>query len=430
MPVLTWEIRFCSDVSPGGPAAGAALRVRCRTLRVPVTGRADEVPRLAGCCRGRCTGRPGGRRTAAGTGSRRRSPGRPPWPESTAAPAGARPTSPPRPAGPTAPGRWRRAGGAGPVAAARPCQMRILPPWPANALRSGLPVAMVPENSRTDWANSLPNRAWVRVFQSQFGFCWTQVPSQLTAMGNGTGVLTPPAVVVAASPAREAPGSGPYHRRLPSALVAPCQILVVTIASVAVIVPHGVVVPIRVAAFQWQPAGSLMMPPVTTAAPPQALAAARGAAVEVGVAGLAGIERPGHRPAGHGHVADAAVGEVVDQRPVELAVRLQRPASGPFAGYRDAAAGARRGVAAVEGGLQRAGLHAGGPGVEDGGEVADGAAGGGGGGSGRDGAGGGRFGGGGGGRGGAGRGRREDHGRQERRGTGQAGSATAPGRVS
>ena len=58
---------------------------------------------------------------------------------------------------------------------ARPCQIRIFPPSFSKLDRSGLSVAMVLENSLTDWANSRSNSLYVReVCQFQDGSCLSQ----------------------------------------------------------------------------------------------------------------------------------------------------------------------------------------------------------------------------------------------------------------
>ena len=86
--------------------------------------------------------------------------------------------------------------------------------------------------------------------QSQFGFCCSQVPSQLAAMENGLGVVTPFAVVARPRPARDAPRSRPYQRGCPLVLTGPDQILFITAASVAVMVPQECSTPISWSAFQ------------------------------------------------------------------------------------------------------------------------------------------------------------------------------------
>src|SRR6516225_1843417 len=146
---------------------------------------------------------------------------------------------------------------------ARPCQMSIFPPSALNRERSGSSVAMVAENSLTDWANNWPNWVSVRVCQFQDGFCCSQVPSHATVIGNGAGPVTPSLGTVPARPPRLAPGSSPYHSYRPSVLVGPAQISATTFASVAVMVPQGVLDPTRLIGSQRHLAGSAMKGLVT-----------------------------------------------------------------------------------------------------------------------------------------------------------------------
>ena len=102
--------------------------------------------------------------------------------------------------------------------------MRIFPSSRLKADRSGLSVAMTPENSLTDCWNRVSNCAYVSVCQFQDGFFCSQVPSQAAETGNALPTVTPLVVVVAARPARLAPRSSPYHSRWPCVVSWPCQI--------------------------------------------------------------------------------------------------------------------------------------------------------------------------------------------------------------
>src|ERR1043165_9228016 len=146
--------------------------------------------------------------------------------------------------------------------------MRSFPPAFFRPRRSGLSVPITSPNRSTDCRNNWPKRAYVVVVQSQVprgtgGFCWTHVPRYSRTSGNGAPTVWPFAVTVLAMPPKLAPGSSPYHRNFPVVLRAPCQIFATTRASVAVIVPQGVLIPISDRGSNLHAAGSPITPSTT-----------------------------------------------------------------------------------------------------------------------------------------------------------------------
>ena len=244
-------------------------------------------------------------------------------------------------------------------------------------------------NISTDWMNSCSNWPWVAVLQSQPGFCCTQVPRCVNAIGNGAPVVVGPVVTVPARPPNDVPGVRPYHMKSPVPVRGPARIRATIAASCAVMVPQGRTLPTCVRGSKAHRDGS----PITPSATPsptlsqawiaaawnalnlhcgrklpslehdqlgpelgrdeprpvdgrrgrqdpvvvvrvalrlgQALTPAGRAAVEVGVAGRPSVEGGGDRLADHGHVVDAQIRVVADELPVEAVVGVEGERTAP-----------------------------------------------------------------------------------------------------